>query len=184
MPTEATDTAATTGTPGPHGGDEAVEANEAVEARESVGAAVRQSPERMVPEDQLRRALADLDNLRKRAVRDAARECASERTRVLSEWLPIVDDLGRALEHAGDDAGPVVEGVREVYRKAQALLERLGFPPFDDTGKQFDAARHEVVAAVDDGSPPGTIVATVRTGYGTPEHLLRPAGVVVSRHAD
>lgn len=139
---------------------------------------------RLVPEEQLRRALADLDNLRKRYARQAAQEREAERARVLAEWLPVVDDLGRALEHAGDDCGPVVEGVRGVYMKAQALLERLGYPPFDDTGKPFDASRHEVVAVVEDGGPaPGTIVATVRPGYGTPDRLLRPAGVVVARPA-
>lgn len=138
----------------------------------------------MVPEVQLRRALADLDNVRKRAARELARQRAEERAAVVAEWLSVVDDLRLALEHAGKRQDPVIEGLREVYEKAQALLARLGFPPFDDTGQLFDATRHEVVAVTDDtDAPPGTIVATVRPGYGTSEHLLRPAGVVVSHAA-
>lgn len=183
MSTGATNTTDGAGTPRPAGttpqsrDDTTHETNEAPQPSEAPPGT------RLVPEEQLRRALADLDNLRKRYAREAASERAAERARVLAEWLPIVDDLGRALEHARDDSDPVVQGVREVYRKAQALLERFGYPPFDDTGAPFDASRHEVVAVVDDGAPPGTIVATVRPGYGTPDRLLRPAGVVVSRAA-
>lgn len=137
--------------------------------------------DRVALEEQLRWALADLDNLRKRFAREVAHERVAERERVLAEWLPIADDLGRALEHAGDRSDPFVQGVRDIYLKVQSLLARFGYPAFDDTGQEFDATRHEVVAVVEDSSaPPKAIVATVRPGYGSPDRLLRPAGVVVS----
>jgi molecular chaperone GrpE len=121
-----------------------------------------------------------MDNLRKRCAREIDRERAAERARVAGEWLPIVDNLELALQHAGDIPG-LIEGVRAVHQQAVATLARLGFPRFDAAGQPFDPALHEAVGAVDDGSPAGTIVTVVRPGYGTAEALLRPAGVVVAR---
>jgi molecular chaperone GrpE len=132
-------------------------------------------------EDRLRRALADLDNLRKRFDREVARERAAERARAAALWLPIVDDLERALEHAGADADSIVEGINTVRDQAQTILEQLGFRRFDDIGELFDPLRDEAVSAIDVDAPPGTVIATVRPGYGTDEVILRPASVVVSR---
>jgi molecular chaperone GrpE len=130
---------------------------------------------------QLRRALADLDNLRKRYEREVTRERSDERARVASSWLPMVDDLERTLEHAEADPEVLITGVRSVLDQALQLLDRLGFPRFDDTGTVFDPARHEAVGAVEGGERPGTVVAVVRPGYGAGDALLRPAGVVVAR---
>jgi molecular chaperone GrpE len=136
-------------------------------------------------EDQLRRALADLDNLRKRYAREVVRERAAERTEVAGAWLPVVDDLERALQHAGADADALVEGVRAVHDQALTVLERLGFPRFDDVGRRFDPTRHEAVSAIEsDEASPGNVIAAVRPGYGTDEEVLRPAGVVVARGSD
>jgi molecular chaperone GrpE len=132
----------------------------------------------------LRRALADLDNLRKRYERELARVRSLERAAVAAEWLPIVDDLERALDHSDVDGGGLLEGVRVVHDQAVALLARLGFPRFDDVGKPFDPHRHEAVGVVDDGeTAPGTVMGIVRPGYDGPGAVLRPAGVVVSRGA-
>ena len=63
-------------------------------------------------EDRWRRALADLDNLRRRYERELERTTTAERARVAAEWLPVVDNLELALEHAGVDPAAIVEGVR------------------------------------------------------------------------
>jgi molecular chaperone GrpE len=134
-------------------------------------------------DDRLHRALADLDNLRKRFGREVARERADERARVVSEWLPIIDNLELALQHAGEGAPTFVEGVRAIRDQAVGVLTRLGFPPFEDVGRPFDPSRHEAVGAVPatDETPSGTVVATVRPGYGTDDHILRPASVIVAQ---
>lgn len=129
----------------------------------------------------LRRALADLDNLRKRYERELARVRSMERATVAAEWLPIVDDLERALDYSDVDGAAVLDGVRAVYDQAVALLARLGFARFDDVGKPFDPHRHEAVGVVDDETAPGTVIGTVRPGYDGLGTVLRPAGVVVSR---
>jgi molecular chaperone GrpE len=133
-------------------------------------------------EDQRLRALADLDNLRKRCAAQVERAGADARAQVAGQWLPVVDNLERALEHATADPRTIVEGVRAVRQQALAVLADLGFPRRDDTGATFDPARHEAIATTHDPRvPPGTIVQVVRPGYGASDRQLRPAQVVVAK---
>ena len=133
-------------------------------------------------EDQRLRALADLDNLRKRCAAQVERAGADARAQVAGQWLPVVDNLERALEHATADPRTIVEGIQAVRKQALSVLDGLGFPRRDDTGATFDPARHEAVAATyDPGVPPGTVVQVVRAGYGEPDRQLRPAQVVVAK---
>src|SRR5215475_6819568 len=85
-----------------------------------------------------RRALADADNLRKRHAREIAQLGNRERAEVARDWLPVLDNLDRALEHAGTDPGAIIEGVRAVRDQAVDLLSRLGYPRRDDLGARFD----------------------------------------------
>ena len=135
--------------------------------------------------DQLRRALADLENTRKRSAREAAQVRGDERARVVAEWLPVLDNLDLALEHALADPTSIVQGVQAVRDQALAILGRLGYPRRVDLGAAFDPARHEAVAGIPDpDAVPGTVVRVVRPGYGDDEHQLRPASVVVATRAD
>ncbi len=132
-------------------------------------------------EDRWRRALADLDNLRKRYAREVDREREAERARVAAAWLPVLDNLERALEHAGGDQEALVEGLRSVRDQAVGVLAALGYPRQDEPGVPFDPARHEAVGVVEDsGAAPGTVVRVVRPGYGQGERQLRPAAVAVA----
>src|ERR1700704_2861185 len=96
-------------------------------------------------EDRWRRAVADLDNLRKRYARELDRERAAERSRVAGAWLPVVDNLERAIAHSGNQSDAVVEGVRSILGEALQVLEQLGYPRDAESGMPFDAQRHEVV---------------------------------------
>ncbi|WP_333777290.1 nucleotide exchange factor GrpE [Streptomyces sp. IBSBF 3136] len=133
-------------------------------------------------EDRWRRALADLDNLRKRHARELERERAVERSRTAAAFLPVLDNLELALTHAGADPGAIVEGIRAVRDQAVNVLELLGYPRHAETGVAFDPARHEVVGVVQDpDAPPGTVVEVLRPGYGDGERQLRPAAVTVAK---
>ena len=133
-------------------------------------------------EDQKLRALADLDNLRKRCAGQVERAEADARTQVARQWLPVIDNLERALEHAAADPRTIIDGIQAVRQQALGVLASLGFPRRDDTGAVFDPARHEAVAATyDPRVPPGTVVQVVRPGYGEPDRQLRPAQVVVAK---
>jgi molecular chaperone GrpE len=131
----------------------------------------------------LLRAMADLDNLRKRFEREVVREREAERARVAARWLPVVDDLDRALAHTTTEdlaPGGLADGLRAVRDHAVAVLAELGFPRFEDVGERFDPTRHEVVSTTPADAPPHTVVAVVRPGYGTSPAILRPATVVTS----
>ena len=133
-------------------------------------------------EDRWRRALADADNIRKRHAREVEQLRGQERALVAREWLPVLDSLDRALEHAGADPGAVIEGVRAVRDQALDVLARLGYPRRDDLGQPFDPARHDAIGtrpAPD--APPGTVVEVARPAYGDGDHQLRPALVVVAQ---
>lgn len=131
-------------------------------------------------------AVADLDNHRKRTAREAAGALNRERARVASAWLPVLDNLESALEHASADPKAIVEGVRAVREQAVGVLAGLGFPRHaDEEGKPFDPAKHEAVSTI--ASPQhegGTIVHTVRPGYGEGDNVLRPAAVVVATKSE
>ncbi|MEQ4209811.1 nucleotide exchange factor GrpE [Actinopolymorpha sp. B9G3] len=143
-------------------------------------------------EDQWRRALADLDNVRKRTTRELVQARTDERTQVAAQWLHVLDNLDRALEHAGDlerpggGQHPLLEGVRAVRDQAVALLASLGFPRQEpEMGERFDPRRHEAVATTPRNDvPEGTVVGVVLPGYGEDERQLRPAAVVVATAAD
>lgn len=130
-------------------------------------------------EDRWLRAMAELDNVRKRHSRELERQRTAERARVASAWLPVLDNLELALGHASDDA--FAEGVRATLDQAVEVLARLGYPRQDATGVPFDPAVHEVVTVLDDPDvPPNTVVRVLRPGYGD----LRPAAVAVSRRRE
>ena len=136
-------------------------------------------------EDRWRRAVADLDNVRKRYARELDRERTTERSRVAGAWLPVVDNLERAISHAGDQSDAVLEGVRSILDQARQVLEQLGYPRDAQAGVPFDPQRHEVVGVVDHpDSAPGTVVEVLRPGYGQGSSQLRPAAVVVSRREE
>ena len=88
-------------------------------------------------EDRWRRALADLDNLRKRYAKDLDRERAAETARVSAAWLPVLDNLELALAHAGSDPQTVVDGVKAIRDQAVQILSRLGFERHDEVGLRF-----------------------------------------------
>ncbi|HEY3904509.1 MAG TPA: nucleotide exchange factor GrpE [Streptosporangiaceae bacterium] len=133
-------------------------------------------------EDLRLRALADLDNLRKRCATQIGRAASEARASVAAEWLPVVDNLDRALEHSQADPDAIIEGVRSVREQAHRVLARLGYPRRDDVGAPFDPARHDAVAVLSDpDAAPGTIIDVVRPGYGDGDHQLRPAQVVVAK---
>jgi len=137
-------------------------------------------------EDRWRRALADLDNLRKRYARELARERTAERDLVTAAFLPVLDTVDRALEHAEADPRSIVDGVRTLREQAMAVLSGLGYQREDAVAVPFDPARHEVVGVVEtDGTQaaPGSVVAVLRPGYGAADRQLRPAAVTVAQRS-
>jgi len=132
-------------------------------------------------EDRWMRAVADLDNTRKRAAREREVALDAERARAASVFLPVVDGLQDAVTYARGANEGLAEGIESIREQAIAALERLGYPRIDEVGVPFDPRIHEVISVVDQADrPPRTVVTVARLGFGSPERLLRPAGVVVT----
>jgi molecular chaperone GrpE len=133
-------------------------------------------------EDQRLRALADLDNERKRCVIQVRRTEAETRAAVAREWLPVLDNLDRALAHSAADPAVIIDGIKAIRTQALDVLARLGFPLRDDRGARFDPARHEAIASrAVPGTAADSVAEVVRPAYGEADHQLRPAQVVVAR---
>jgi molecular chaperone GrpE len=135
-------------------------------------------------EDRHLRAVADLDNYRKRTTRDVEQRIVGALESVLKDWLQVVDGIERAL--ASDPApGPLQEGLSSVLAQVDAILARQGVVQIGEVGERFDPERHEAVEVRDDDEHPDhTVLAVVRRGYMMGDRLLRPAQVVVSRRRD
>lgn len=126
----------------------------------------------------LQRVQADFANYRKRALRD--QEAAGERAKavVVSQLLPVIDDLDRARSHGDLESGPL----KSVADKLAAALAGLGLVEFGIEGEVFDPSLHEAVQHEGDGSADSSrlVIGTVmRKGYKLGEFVLRPAMVAV-----
>src|SRR5918911_1567978 len=100
---------------------------------------------------------------------------------LVSELLPVVDNLERALASAGESEQHLAEGVRMVHSELLGVLQRNGVEQFDPSGEAFDPELHEALSTrSEDGAEPGVILHVVEKGYKLNGALLRAARVVVS----
>ena len=135
------------------------------------------------------RLQAEFENYRKRQQRDREELDRRAKERVLGDLPGIVDNLERALQHAGvAGAAPetLARGVELVCKQLQEVLTRFGAEPIPALGAMFDPRLHEaMVRVVTDGAPPdGTVVEEFRRGYLLDGKVLRPALVAVAKLAD
>jgi molecular chaperone GrpE len=171
--------------------EQAVASEEAApEAAASDEAAPEAAAEAPVPEepdykDKWLRAVAELDNVRKRARRDVGAAESRGIFKLARELLPALDNFERAL--AAAEAQPenrdhhLTDGIRLVQTELLGALARVGIEPDSPKGERFDPHRHEAVAQQPvDGAEPGTIVEVYSAGYTYGEDVLRPAKVVVA----
>ena len=173
----------------PSGEQDAANEQEIVEATEEVsGLGSRVSgieSERDKYLELAQRTQADFENYRKRAAKEAAAAGGRAKAGLVRELLPVLDNLERALQLAGNggtDGDAFVEGVRLVHADLVGVLQRSGVESFDPSGEPFDPTLHEALSTrPQDGAHPGTVVEVVEKGYRLNETILRPARVVVSQ---
>src|SRR6266516_415110 len=130
--------------------------------------------------DQLQRLAAEFDNFRKRNARERAATIERANERLVKELLPILDDLGRALEAAEEHEGAKLEeGVRLVHRALADLLVKEGLAEIETDGK-FDPHVHEALLSQPSNAEEGSVIEVVQKGYRLGDKVLRPARVVVA----
>ncbi len=141
-------------------------------------------------EDKRQRALADAENVRRRAERQQAETIAYANTAFARDLLSVSDNLDRALEiGAGDPSAEgsaaFVDGVEATRRELRAVLERNGISRIDPLGDKFDHNFHQAMGEADvPEEAPGTIVEVIQPGYLLRDRLLRPAMVLVAGGAE
>jgi molecular chaperone GrpE len=138
--------------------------------------------------DRALRALAEVENTRRRAERPAEEARLYANTDFARELLNIADNLQRAIAAAeqhvpeADQNHALIEGVRATERMLMAMFERFGIRKIEALGAQFDPMLHEAMMELQDESqPPGTVLRVIEDGYKIHDRLLRPARVVVAR---
>jgi molecular chaperone GrpE len=140
-------------------------------------------------QDKLLRALAETQNVRRRAQQDVERERKFGIERFAKDVLSVADNLGRALSALPKDADAidpavrnVILGVQATERELQSVLERHGVTRIESLGKPFNAEFHQAMMEVEDPTvPAGTVVQEMAPGYLIAGRLLRAAMVAVSK---
>jgi molecular chaperone GrpE len=134
-------------------------------------------------EDRFKRALADLDNYRKRAAKEIERRVHEGREQLLRDFLEPLDSLERGLKTGPED--PCYPGMRAVLDQLDAALRRHGVERYGAPGDRFDPERYEAVGVVPTAEAPDrTVLDVARSGAAAGDRVLRPAQVIVARRPE
>jgi molecular chaperone GrpE len=155
-------------------------ANRIAELQLQLEAEQRKSEEYL---DALRRVQADFINYKRRSVQEQQEGRAAAESSVIERLLPVLDDLGRALDSAPAEYAdqPWVEGIFLVRRRLFSALEQIGVRQVGSVGEAFDPNIHDALMTQSGtGSPMGTVVQVTRSGYALGERIIRPAQVIVA----
>jgi molecular chaperone GrpE len=130
--------------------------------------------------DRFLRLAAEFENWKKRSKKEHDEAQVRGRDALLRELLPSLDNLERALQHAGE--GPLAVGVRLVEKQLLQALEKFGVTRFSAVGKPFDPNLHDAIQQVETAEmPPGSVAQEFASGYMGNGRLLRPAMVAVAK---
>jgi molecular chaperone GrpE len=140
--------------------------------------------------DRALRALAEVENVRKRLERERDEARTYSVTRFARDMLTVADNLNRALAafspevraKTDDSVKAVLDGVEATARELSAALARHGVKPIEAQGQRFDPNLHQAIAEVPaPDAQPGTVVNVVQQGYLIGDRLLRPAMVTIAK---
>ncbi len=127
------------------------------------------------------RTLADFKNYRRRIEQDGNKFAGEAIRKILLSLIDIIDDLEKALKWTSENERPLAGGVKMIYQKLLALLEKEDVRPIESVGKKFDPEIHDAVAVIKrKGVEQGTIIDDLRRGYFWKKELLRPAQVRIA----
>jgi molecular chaperone GrpE len=138
--------------------------------------------------DQLRRQLQrETEETRQRLNRSADERVTNEKAKFIADFLPVLDDLQRAIAAASENApqDAMLEGIRSIANSVQNALTNAGVEPIAALGETFDPQLHEAVDTGDaDPEMDGKVISEYSRGFRMGDRLLRPARVRVGRARD
>jgi molecular chaperone GrpE len=140
--------------------------------------------------DKLLRAVAETENVRRRAARDRDDANKYAITGFARDLLSVADNMLRAVASVPEDArkddenlNTLLEGVELTQRELQTVFDRHGIRPIEPMGEKFDHNWHQAVVELPDpDAQPGTVVQVIQIGYAIADRLLRPAMVAVAKN--
>ena len=135
-------------------------------------------------EEKYKYLYADFENYKKRAIKERQdmAKFASENT--VTELLPVLDNLDRALQYAKAETDPnLMSGLKMVAQQFKAAFEKQGVAEIQTVGQVFNPELHEAVGQLASEKPAGTIIQEVQKGYTIHGRLLRASRVMVSTGA-
>ena len=133
--------------------------------------------------DQYLRAVAEMDNVRKRAQRDVENASRYGLEKFAAELLPVLDSLQLAVSNAAHaDAKSLIEGQAATLKLLVKAFSKLEIREINPVGEPFDPARHEAVMAQESATAePNAVLQVVQPGFELAGRLLRPARVIVAK---
>ena len=134
--------------------------------------------------DRFVRQVAELENFKRRALRERDEGIRFAKEDFARDILPIVDNLERAVTHAqgGGNGKPLIEGVELVLKGLLDVLGKHGVEQISAVGQPFDPGKHEAMAQIEsEQHQPNTVVEEYHKGYTVQDRLLRPALVSVAK---
>jgi molecular chaperone GrpE len=138
--------------------------------------------------DQLLRALADVENIRKRGLREKEETAQYAVTNFARDLLAVADNLERAIQsletHADESVKALGEGVKITHKELLKVFDKYKVTPIQAVDQPFDPNLHQAMFEIPtDEKPAGTVVQEMQVGYTIAGRLLRPSFVGVSKSA-
>ncbi len=128
------------------------------------------------------RAQADFINYKNRVQRDQELMKSMMKGDIIKKFLPVLDDLERALQNRPADSGAWVGGIELIHKKLQSILESEGVTRIEAEGQRFDPNFHEAIShEPSETVAGGHVIAVVQNGYILGERVIRPAMVRVAQ---
>jgi molecular chaperone GrpE len=158
------------------------------DAEESAGAANGEAAlaaaqaEAVANYDRYLRAVAELDNFRKRTARMRMEVREDTLRDVLLQVAPPLDNMRRALGQETEDVEVLKQGIELIYTQFQDALNNYGLEQIEALGSLFDPNLHEAMVEVEDGEKePGTVIEEMEKGYTLNGKVVRPTRVILSK---
>lgn len=138
--------------------------------------------------DKILRLQAEIENLRKRNIKDIESAAKASIERVFQEIIPVIDsfEIGMTIDKEKDDGiETFIAGQEATYKQFISILDKFSIEVIDPKDMKFDSENHEAMSIVEDqNTEPGYIVNVIQKGYRLQNRLLRPARVIVSSETE
>lgn len=135
--------------------------------------------------DKLLRAMAELENVKRRAERDVSSAHKYALDRFVDELIPVMDSLDQALLNCSEDLAAMREGISLTQKMFADVLKKFRVTILNPVGEPFDANRHEAMMMQESVSEkPNTVLTVIQKGYALNDRLIRPARVIVTKESN